>query len=385
MRSSPSSPVSEGPRRGAGAHGSVGIGVVGAGNISSEYLRNLTRFPDTTVVAIGDLLPDVAAARAAEYGVPVAGEVARVLDHPDVEIVVNLTVPAAHAEVALAAIDAGKHVWNEKPLALDRAAARGLLEAADRAGLRIGGAPDTFLGEGLQTARLLVDEGAIGRPLTAFAMMHSPGPDAWHPNPAFFFQAGAGPLFDIGPYYLTALVQLLGPIASVAASGSTARTTRVIGSGPRAGETFAVETPSQVDALLAFADGGSAMATFSFDAPQFRYALEITGADGALVLPDPNVFGGEICIRRPDGKTPEPLAATAARSGRGTGVLDLARAIREGRPHRGSGALAYHVLDVMVAIDESVAAATFVPVASRVDRAEVLPNDWDPDAQTVGR
>lgn len=365
--------------------GPVGIGIVGAGTISAEYLQNLTRFPDTTVVAIGDLLPELAATRAAEHGVAVGGEVARVLDDPAVEIVVNLTIPAAHAEVALEAIAAGKHVWNEKPLALDRAGGGALLAAADRAGVRVGGAPDTFLGEGLQAARRLLDDGAIGRPLTAFAMMHSPGPDAWHPNPAFFFQAGAGPLFDIGPYYLTALVQLLGPIASVAASGSTARATRVVGSGPRAGETFPVETPSQVDALLRFAGGGSAIATFSFDAPQFRYALEITGTDGTLVLPDPNVFGGEICIRRRGGKTAEPLATTTARSTRGTGVLDMARAIREGRPHRATGELAFHVLDAMVALDESVRSGAFLPVASRVERAEVLPDEWDPGTMTVGR
>jgi predicted dehydrogenase len=366
-----------------GRTGPVGIGIVGAGNISSEYLRNLTRFPDTRVVAIGDLRPDAARAKAAEYGIESAGDLAAVLGDPDVEIIVNLTVPAAHAEVASAAIAAGKHVWNEKPLTTDRPTGRQLLRDAERAGLRVGGAPDTFLGTALQVARQLIDEGAIGTPLTAFAMMASPGPDAWHPNPAFFFQPGAGPLLDIGPYYLTALVQVFGSFASVAAAGSVARSVRTVGSGTLAGQTFPVGTPSHVEALLRFADGGSAQAVFSFDAPQFRYALEVTGTDGTLVLPDPNLFQGEICIRRPGGTAPETIATTTQRSTRGTGVLDMARAIRAGRPHRGSGEMAYHVLDTMLATLEAAASATVVPVESRTARPDLLPVDWDPDAATL--
>jgi predicted dehydrogenase len=363
--------------------GPVGVGIIGAGNISGEYLRNLTRFADTNVLAIGDVLPDAARRKAAEHGVPAAGDVATVLDHPGVEIVVNLTVPSAHAEVGEAAIAAGKHVWNEKPLATDRSAARALLDSADRARLRVGGAPDTFLGSALQAARRLVDDGAIGTPLSAIAMMASPGPDEWHPNPAFFFQPGAGPLFDIGPYYLTALVQLLGPISSVAAAGSIARATRVVGAGPLAGQSFPVATDSHVAALLRFAGGASAQAVFSFDAPQFRYMLEVTGTDGTLILPDPNLFGGEICIRRPGGKVSETAATTTARSTRGTGVLDMARAIRAGRPHRADGALAYHVLDAMVSTSEAAARASVVELASAVGRAEPLPESWDPDERTI--
>jgi predicted dehydrogenase len=361
----------------------MGIGIVGAGNISSEYLRNLTRFPDTDVLAIGDALPDVARAKAEEHGVGAAGDVAAVLDHPGVELVVNLTVPAAHAEVADAAIAAGKHVWNEKPLTTDRTTATDLLRAAERAGVRIGGAPDTFLGSALQEARRAIDAGVIGTPLSAVASMTSPGPDAWHPNPAFFYQRGAGPLFDIGPYYLTALVQLLGPIATVAAAGTIARPVRVIGSGPRAGETFPVETPSHVAALLRFAGGAAAQATFSFDAPQFRYVLEVTGTDGTLILPDPNVFAGELCIRRPGRDAAETLATTAVGSTRGTGVLEMARAIRAGRPHRADGVLAYHVLDAMTSTLSAAEAGSVVPVESRVERAEPLPDGWDPDAATL--
>jgi len=363
--------------------GPVGIGIIGAGVISDTYLENLSSFPDTAVLAIGDLRPDVARARAAEHGIGVAGDVDVVLGHPDVEIVVNLTIPAAHAEVADRALAAGRHVWNEKPLALDRASARVVLDAADAAGLRVGCAPDTFLGAGLQTARRLVEAEAIGAPLTALALLQSPGPDSWHPNPAFLFQAGGGPLFDIGPYYLTALVQTMGPIGSVAAVASTARDRRVIGSGPKAGESFEVTMPSHVGALIRFAGGQSAQVIFSFDSALSRILLEVTGRDATMILPDPNEFDGDVGIRRRGSAVTEVLARTEARATRGTGVLDMARAIRADRPHRADGALAYHVLDVMVAIGEAAESGAFVPVESTVAVAELLPDDWDPHAATV--
>ena len=363
--------------------GPVGIGLIGAGVISDTYLRNLTSFPDTRVLAIGDVRPEVARAKAVEHGVAAAGEVDVVLDHPGVEIVVNLTIPAAHADVAVRALGAGKHVWNEKPLALDRAGGRAVLAAAAEAGLRVGCAPDTFLGAGLQAARRSIQAGAIGEPLTALALLQSPGPDVWHPNPAFLFQAGGGPLFDIGPYYLTALVQTLGPVSSVAAVASTARGRRTIGSGPRAGDTFEVTVPSHVGALIRFAGGPSAQAIFSFDSGLPRALLEVTGRDATMILPDPNEFDGEIQVRRPGSAATETLARTEALSTRGTGVLDMARAIREDRPHRADGTLAYHVLDVMAAIGESAEAGAFVAVDSRVAPADPLPDDWDPLAATV--
>jgi predicted dehydrogenase len=363
--------------------GPVGIGIIGAGVISDTYVENLTTFPDTTVLAIGDLRPDAARAKAAEHGVATSGEVDVVLGHPDVEIVVNLTIPAAHAEVSERAIAAGKHVWSEKPLALDRASGRAVLDAASAAGLRVGCAPDTFLGPGLQTVRRLIEEGAIGEPLTALAMLQSPGPDTWHPNPAFLFQVGGGPLLDIGPYYLTALIQVLGPVNAVAALSSTARDRRTIGKGPRAGETFEVTVPSHVGALLRFAGGPSAQTIFSFDSALPRIALEVTGRDGTMILPDPNNFDGEIEVRRLGSTTTETVARTKAVSTRGTGVLDMARAIREGRPHRADGALAFHVLDVMVAIGESATAGAFVAVESSVEIPARLPDDWDPLAATL--
>jgi predicted dehydrogenase len=363
--------------------GPVGIGIIGAGVISDTYIENLSSFPDTAVLAIGDLRPDAARAKAAEHGIAAAGDVDVVLGHPDVEIVVNLTVPAAHAVVAERALAAGRHVWNEKPLALDRAAGRAVLDMADAAGLRVGCAPDTFLGAGLQTARRLIEAEAIGAPLTVLALLQSPGPDSWHPNPAFLFQAGGGPLFDIGPYYLTALVQTLGPIGSVAAVASKARDRRVIGSGPKAGESFEVTMPSHVGALIRFAGGQSAQVVFSFDSALARILLEVTGRDATMILPDPNEFDGDVGIRRRGSAVTEVLARTEARATRGTGVLDMARAIRADRPHRADGALAYHVLDVMVAIGEAADSGAFVPVESTVGVAELLPDDWDPHVATV--
>jgi predicted dehydrogenase len=363
--------------------GPVGIGIVGAGFISDTYLENLARFPDTRVLAIGDIRPEAARAKAATHGVGAAGDVAAVLDHPDVEIVVNLTIPAAHEEVSLRSLAFGKHVWSEKPLALEPAGGRALLDAAGAADLQIGCAPDTFLGEGLQAARRLIEGGAIGPPLTALALLQGPGPDAWHPNPAFLFQEGAGPLFDLGPYYLTALVQILGPVASVAALASTARPQRTVGSGPRAGEPFDVTVPSHVASLVKFAGGASAQLLFSFDSSMPRVLLEVSGPDGTMILPDPNEFDGEVGIRRADAAATEVAARTTARSTRGTGVLEMARAIREGRPHRADGALAGHVLDVLTAIADSAATGAFVAVTSRPFVAPPLPDDWDPFAATI--
>ena len=230
--------------------GPVGVGIIGAGVISRTYLENLTSFPDVVVHAVGDLFPEAAAARAAEFGIPASGDVDTVLHHPDVEIVVNLTIPAAHAQVASAAIAAGKHAWNEKPLALNRDEAKALLEQADAAGLRVGCAPDTFLGSGLQAARALVDVGRIGTPLTAVVLLQGPGADRWHPNPAFLFQEGGGPVLDMGPYYLTALIHLLGPVEQVIGMSSRPRAERVIGDGPRAGTCLLYTSPSPRDGLL---------------------------------------------------------------------------------------------------------------------------------------
>ncbi|HEU4909844.1 MAG TPA: Gfo/Idh/MocA family oxidoreductase, partial [Propionibacteriaceae bacterium] len=295
----------------------VGVGVIGAGTISNTYLENLTNFADTNVLAIGDLFPEAAQEKATKYEVPVAGDADTVLDHPDVEIVVNLTIPAAHADVATQAIKAGKHVWNEKPLALDRVSGRSLLRDAEEAGRLVGCAPDTFLGPGLQTACRLTEQGMIGTPLTALALLQLPGPESWHPNPAFLYAVGAGPLFDLGPYYLTALAQVFGAVSSVAGIGSKARERRVIGSGPKAGEEFDVMVPSHVSTLVQFESGQSAQAMFSFDSALPRTLLEVNGTDATMLFPDPNYFDGAIAIRRRDAEEWETVATTKSSSARG--------------------------------------------------------------------
>jgi len=364
--------------------GPVGVAVIGAGNISKQYLDNLTVFPDVKVHVIADLFEDAAAARAKEYGIAQSGGVDAALNHPDVEIIVNLTIPAAHVEVATAAVNAGKHVWTEKPFSLDRESGLGLLKAADAAGLRLGTAPDTFLGAGLQTARRLIERGDIGTPLTAMTTFQTPGPESWHPNPAFLFQHGAGPLFDMGPYYLTALVQTFGSVRRVAATGSKAKDVRVIGSGAKAGEEFTVEVPTHVSAMAQFENGASSHSVFSFESPRQRMGfVEITGTEATISLPDPNHFDGDIRLWRAGDDDWTVVPATGPANGRGMGVLDMARSLRSGVPHRATGDLAYHVLDTMVSISESIDAGTFIDVDSTAPVSAALPEDWDPTASTL--
>lgn len=364
--------------------GPVGVAVIGAGNISKAYLDNLTTFPDLKVLVIADLFVEAAEARAKEYGVPEWGGPDAALNHPDVEIIVNLTIPAAHVEVATAAVKAGKHVWTEKPFSLDRESGLGLLKVADAAGIRLGCAPDTFLGAGLQTALRLIQRGDIGTPLTAMTTFQTPGPESWHPNPAFLFQYGAGPLFDMGPYYLTTLVQAFGSINKVAAVGSKAKEVRVIGSGPKAGEEFTVEVPTHVSAMALFDSGASSHSVFSFESPRVRMGfVEITGTEATISLPDPNNFDGDIRLWRAGDDEWTVIPATGPANGRGMGVMDMARSLRAGVQHRATGELAYHVLDSMVSIAESVETGTFVDVASTAGTAPALPEDWAPETATL--
>ena len=362
--------------------GPVGVGVIGAGVISDTYLENLTAFPDVRVLRIADLDTARAVAQAEKHGVPRSGTTAELLADPEVELVVNLTIPVAHVEIGLAALDAGKHVWTEKPLALDRASGRKLLDRAREKGLRVASAPDTVLGAGLQTARRAIDDGRIGEPKTALAMFQTPGPESWHPAPEFLFQTGGGPLLDMGPYYLTELVQLLGPIRRVTGAGGRNRETRVIGSGPRAGTEFAVTVPTTVTALVDFERGGAAQLVLSFDSALHRVLLEVTGTLGAAVLPDPNRFDGPTLVH-PLGTDLIELPAEGHSASRGTGALELARAIRAGVPERASGELAYHVLDAMLSIEESIASGEPVRVESTVEVPPALPADWDPHARTL--
>jgi predicted dehydrogenase len=364
--------------------GPVGVGVIGAGVISDTYLENLGSFPDVTLLAVADLDLDRAKAQADKHNVPRSGSVAELLDNDEIELVVNLTIPAAHVDVGLSALDAGKNVWAEKPLALDRQTGRKLLDRAAERGLRVASAPDTVLGAGLQTARRAIDAGRIGAVRTGLALFQTPGPESWHPAPEFLFQAGGGPLLDMGPYYLTELVQLFGPIAKVTGTGGRARETRVIGSGPRAGTEFAVTVPTTVTALIQFERGGSAQLVLSFDSALVRTGfVEISGTEGTAVLPDPNRFDGATTLHLRGAAEPVELAPVGHGAQRGTGALELARAIRAGVPERASGELAYHVLDAMLTIDESITLGHPVDVRSTVDVPPALPADWDPHARTL--
>ncbi|GAA1542675.1 putative dehydrogenase [Microbacterium ginsengiterrae] len=360
----------------------VGVGIVGAGTISDQYLENLTAFSDLEVRFVADLDTERAAAQAAKWGVGASGSYEQLLADEDIEIVVNLTIPAVHVDVALQAVAAGKHVWGEKPYALDLASARELSQAADAAGVRVAVAPDTILGAGLQTAFRAIRSGEIGTPLTAIALLQSPGPESWHPSPEFLFAFGAGPLFDVGPYYLTTLVQVFGSVSRVFATGSQSRKTRTIGSGPKAGTEFPVEVPTHIGALVEFRDGGSAQLVLSFDSHLKRAGfVEIAGETGTAVLPDPNMFDGDTVIHSIEGERVIP--AEGSTYSRGTGVVELAQAIRSGRQERVPGELAFHVLEVMIAIAASAESGQPVQVDSTVTLPETLDAAWDPAAPSL--
>ncbi|OII03945.1 oxidoreductase [Curtobacterium sp. MCBA15_007] len=364
--------------------GPVGVGVIGAGVISDQYLSNLTVFPDVTVRFIADIDLPRAAAQAEKWGVPGSGTVEELLADDDIEIVVNLTIPAAHVEVALQALAAGKHVWGEKPYALDRASAAELRDAAVAAGKTVSVAPDTFLGAGLQTALRTIRDGRIGTPLNGLTLFQSPGPESWHPSPEFLFAYGAGPLFDIGPYYITTLVQAFGPVKKVTATASKSRATRTIGSGPKAGTEFPVDVPTNHSALIEFENGGSAQSVFSFESDRGRTGfVEIAGETGTVVFPDPNNFDGDTELYRLGAEEPETIPAVGSTSSRGTGVVDLARSLRAGETNRVPGALAFHVLDVMVSIAEAAERGEAVLVESTVSPSPTLPEGWDPAERTL--
>lgn len=364
--------------------GPVGVGVIGAGVISDQYLSNLTVFPDVVVRFIADIDLERAASQAAKWGVAGSGTVEELLADDDIEIVVNLTIPAAHVEVALQALAAGKHVWGEKPYALDRSSAAELRDAAVAAGKTVSVAPDTFLGAGLQTALRTIRDGRIGTPLNGLTLFQSPGPESWHPSPEFLFAYGAGPLFDIGPYYITTLVQAFGPVKKVTATASKSRATRTIGSGPKAGTEFPVDVPTNHSALIEFENGGSAQSVFSFESDRGRTGfVEIAGETGTVVFPDPNNFDGDTELYALGAEEPETIPAVGSTYSRGTGVVDLARSLRASEENRVPGALAFHVLDVMVSIAEAAERGEAVLVESTVAPSPTLPEGWDPAESTL--
>ena len=354
----------------------VGVGIIGCGNISSAYLRAAAKFPVLKIVALADARPEAAEARAAEFGLK-AVSIDDLLADPKVEIVLNLTIPRAHVEVGLKALTAGKHVYAEKPLGVSLKQARKLVDAAEAKGLRLGSAPDTFLGGGQQTARRAIDDGRIGKPMAGTAVFMCPGHERWHPDPAFYYQKGGGPMLDMGPYYVTALVNLLGPIESVVGVATRARPERVIGSAPRKGERILVEVATHVTGALRFVSGAVVTMTMSFDVAKHRHSpIEIYGETGALVVPDPNTFGGEVEIAAAGQDWSKiPLTAPYADANyRSLGLADMAQSIRKGRAHRASGALAFHALETMLAFQVSSDKGRAVDVKSRPERPAAMPS-----------
>ncbi|HLH81161.1 MAG TPA: Gfo/Idh/MocA family oxidoreductase [Chthonomonas sp.] len=353
------------------------IGIIGCGNISDIYFEAGKRFRNLEIVACADLLMERAKEKAEKHGVPKALSVDQLLSDPDVEIVVNLTIPKAHAEVALAALEAGKHVYGEKPLAVSREQGRRMVSLARQKGLRIGCAPDTFLGGGHQTCRKLIDDGVIGEPVAASAFMLCHGHESWHPDPEFYYdKEGGGPLLDMGPYYLTALVNMIGGIRRVAGAARITFPERTITSQKKYGTKIVVGTPTHIASTLDFHTGAIATLVTSFDVWAHHMPnIEVYGTEGSLLVPDPNGFGGRVLVKRHD--EPEwrevPLVYGYTGNARGLGVADMAAAIRSGRAHRASGDLAFHVLDVMLGILESSEQNRHYFPETTVDRPKALP------------
>lgn len=326
------------------------VGVVGCGIIAKRYVADSGAFPSWTPVACTDLDVAAAGAFADEFALR-AETFDELIADPEVDLVLNLTPPRAHAPLVTAALEAGKHAYTEKPLGATVVEGRSLVALAKRRDLRLGCAPDTFLGSVYEAGRRMIEDGAIGTPLGANATMLVGGPDTWHPNAEMFYGPGGGPVLDIAPYYLTALVSLLGPFAAVAGFASVPTPERVLGAGPRAGQTVTVEVPTHVSATLRHERGALTTLTVSFEArDQYLSGLEVYGTEGSLLFPDANAFGGELLLRRNRAEELVEVESLGDQEARGLGIEELAVALREGRPHRASGELALHVLETAEAI-----------------------------------
>ena len=355
----------------------VKVGVVGCGNISQIYLDDMTKiFRILQVVSVADIDMAKAQAKAAVYPGVRACTVGEMLKDKEIEIVVNITIPKAHTEVAMAAVGAGKSVYNEKPMTITREEGKKLLELAKKKKVLVGGAPDTFMGGGLQTCRKLIDDGWIGKPIGATAFMMSHGPDHWHPDPEFLYKVGAGPMMDMGPYYLTALVNLIGPVKRVTSSAHITFPERMITSQPKYGTMMKVEVPTYVAGVMDFENGAVGTIIMTFDVWAANLPrIEIYGTEGSLSVPDPNNFKGPVRFKKPgmeDWKE-VPLSHGYFEQSRGIGVADMAYALQSGREHRANGNLCYHVLDVMHAFHDASREGKHVMVQSTVKRPKPLP------------
>ena len=359
----------------------LGVGIIGCGNISTSYLKLAPLFKSLEVKAVADINMDAANARAAEFGVR-AETVDDLLTATDVDVVVNLTIPDVHFAVTKRILEAGKHAYSEKPLVLTLDEGKELRDLAEAKGLRVGSAPDTFLGGAHQLARAQIDAGKIGRIIGGTCHVMSHGMEAWHPNPDFFFKPGGGPVLDLGPYYITNLIQLIGPVKSVTALATATFATRTIGNGDRLGETVPVETPTNIQALLEFENGAVVTLGASWDVWAHRHAnMELYGEDGSIFVPDPNFFGGDIEISGADSEitTVDPwehpfgVANQEDRANyRCAGLADMAAAIAEGREHRCHIDVAVHAVDVMTSILRAGEERRFVEMTTTCKRPEAL-------------
>ncbi len=353
----------------------LGVGIIGAGNISSQYLKAMKDFPVLDIRAIADMRPEVATKKAAEFGVKTKS-VDDLLADPTVDIIVNLTIPRAHVDVGLKAVAAGKHIYGEKPLGVTFAEGKKLIAAAKKKGVRVGSAPDTFLGGGHQQARAVIDSGKLGTIVGGTAFFACPGHEYWHPDPAFYYDIGGGPVLDMGPYYITDLVNLLGPVAKVQAMSVTPQKSRPIRSEPKKGQMMPVKVFTHVTGTLQFVSGALIQVTLSFDVPKHSHMpYEIFGSEGSMLVPDPNWFGGEVKIAKPRAEAWDDVPVKlpyADANYRSLGVADMAHAILSGRPHRASGDLALHVLEVMEAFETASKSGEIVKIKTRVERPAPL-------------
>ncbi|MFO1144021.1 MAG: Gfo/Idh/MocA family oxidoreductase [Amaricoccus sp.] len=364
----------------------LGVGIVGCGNISAAYFKLAPLFKGLEVRACTDLNMAAAEARAKEFGVK-AQETDALLDNPDIAVVINLTIPDAHYAVTTRALEAGKHVYSEKPFVLSVEEGKKLKALADSKNLRVGSAPDTFLGGAHQYARKLIDDGAIGTVTAGTAYVMSHGMEMWHPNPGFFFQPGAGPVLDVGPYYVADLINLIGPVTRVAAVTNMATPTRLVtAEGPLKDKEIPVGTPTNVHALLEFDSGASVMLGASWDVWAHRHRnIELYGTDGALFVPDPNWFGGTVEVSGKDGKiaevtqwdhpfgVPNDIRPSGSYANyRTAGLADMAMAIIEGRESRCSLDRALHGIDIMTSILKSGETKAFVDLTTTCTRAAPL-------------
>ena len=351
------------------------IGIIGCGNIFPAYAKCSKLFPILELKACADLSADAAAKQAKEFGI-IPMSIEELLADSSISLVINLTIPKVHAQVSRDILAAGKHAYSEKPLGTDLEQAKALVNFAAEKGLRLGCAPDTFLGAGFQTCRKLIDDGWIGQPIGGSAMMLSSGPESWHPNPAFFYERGAGPMFDMGPYYITALVHLLGPVQAVSAMVSKIRSERMATCKEQLGKMLSVEIPTHYSGSLLFQNGAIINLGISFDVQAHLHKpIEIYGTQGSISAPDPNNFGGPVSLfRTEDPNWKEmPLTHRNHENARSIGVADMAYAIESGREQRCGGNLALHVLEVLCAFEESHNRRSWVDIQNQCAQPQPFP------------